>query len=532
MHKNHLYRIYLAAFMILIGMFGMLFRYYSLLDDDTAAQISVRQGNYHLHIPLQSGTIYDRNGKPLTNSENKLYAVVNPNAETVLPLFGKAADSAMLEKNLRRNSPFLCELTEEVPESGNLILLHGKENREGILPAQHLLGYCKEGRGIAGLQASYGDLLAGYAYSADITFTVSGNGSVLSGGEQRTVMNGEAGGGILTTLDYQIQRIADTALQNVKTGAAVIMDIRTGDLLAVSSVPVYNPAHLEAFLNDPDAPFLNRAFSAYSVGSVFKLVTAAAALENGIPENYYYDCKGAYLLYGQRFRCHLLSGHGLLDMKQAMTVSCNPYFISLSELLSANVLHDTASALGFGTAYTLAPDMTADSGYLPQNQELSIPAEKANFSFGQGKLTATPLQIAAMTACIANDGIYSAPRLIIGTTADGNTASHSDNPIQRRVLRHETASALQRMMIAVLRDSKHSNAVPCNIYAAGKTSTAQTGRTDADGKELCHAWMTGFFPAYQPQYAVTVLIENGGSGNDAAAPVFRRIIEEMRRAGY
>jgi cell division protein FtsI/penicillin-binding protein 2 len=67
---------------------------------------------------------------------------------------------------------------------------------------------------------------------------------------------------------------------------------------------------------------------------------------------------------------------------------------------------------------------------------------------------------------------------------------------------------------------------------AGKTSTAQTGRTDADGKELCHAWMTGFFPAYQPQYAVTVLIENGGSGNDAAAPVFRRIIEEMRRAGY
>ena len=344
-------------------------------------------------------------------------------------------------------------------------------------------------------------------------------------------LNGNPGGGIVTALNARVQRIAETALQAAKTqkGAAVVLDVHSGDILACASLPVYNPDELAQALQSEDAPFINRALSAYSVGSVFKLVTAAAALERDLPVSYLYECTGSYTLYGQRFRCHKLSGHGLLDMQQAMTVSCNPYFISLSELLSAEVLHDTAAALGFGHPLTLAPGMQSDSGTLPDVSALSVPAEKANFAFGQGKLTASPMQIAAMTACIANGGIYSEPRLLLGKTSDGKTVSDPEPAVQRRVLSSETAAALQKMMIAVLRDSEHSNAVPCNIYAAGKTSTAQTGRTGADGEELCHAWMTGFFPAYAPKYAVTVLIEDGGSGNDAAAPVFRRIIEETRR---
>ena len=534
MQKNPLNRMFLAAFFMLLCMVGLIFRLYSLHENESASQAGMRQGKYRLHVPLQSGTIYDRNGKALTNSEDVFYAVVCPSPESTLSLFGKVRDPAAFERALHKGIPFLCELTEAVPESEHLILLNGKKNRSGILPAQHILGYCREGEGVSGIEAAYQEILNAYACSADITLSVSGNGTVLSGAAQSTVLNGSAGGGIVTTLDHLIQRIADTALQNASapTGAAVVMDIQTGDLLACASSPVYHPAHLEDSLDDPDAPFLNRAFCAYSVGSVFKLVTAAAALESGLPDNYYYKCEGSYTLYGQRFRCHKLNGHGLLDMKQAMTESCNPYFISLCQLIPASRMHDTAYALGFGRETELAPHMTAAGGYLPDSSDLNVPAEKANFAFGQGKLTATPLQIAAMTACIANDGIFNQPRLILGETTNGFTVTCSADESSQRVLRHETADALQRMMIAVLRDSDESKAVPCNIYAAGKTSTAQTGRTDADGKEYCHAWMTGFFPAYHPQYAVTVLIENGGSGNDAAAPVFRRIIEEMRRAGY
>ena len=531
MQKNPMLRIYLAALIVLFGMAGLVLRFYRILDDDSAAKASVRQGRYHLHIPLQTGTIYDRAFKPLNNTEEAVYAVINPTAETVLSVSDKLRYPERLQQDLRSVSPFVCELTEEVPENQNLILLHGRTDRAGVRTAQHLLGYRQNGAAVAGLEAACEAWLSACDSSADVVFSVSGRGAVLSGGEQKLELNGNPGGGIVTALNARVQRIAETALQAAKTqkGAAVVLDVHSGDILACASLPVYNPDELAQALHSEDAPFINRALSAYSVGSVFKLVTAAAALERDLPVSYLYECKGSYTLYGQRFRCHKLSGHGLLDMQQAMTVSCNPYFISLSELLSAEVLHDTAAALGFGQPLTLAPGMQSDSGTLPDVSALSVPAEKANFAFGQGKLTASPMQIAAMTACIANGGIYSEPRLLLGKTSDGKTVSDPEPAVQRRVLSSETAAALQKMMIAVLRDSEHSNAVPCNIYAAGKTSTAQTGRTGADGEELCHAWMTGFFPAYAPKYAVTVLIEDGGSGNDAAAPVFRRIIEETRR---
>ena len=222
-----------------------------------------------------------------------------------------------------------------------------------------------------------------------------------------------------------------------------------------------------------------------------------------------------------------LNGHGLLNMQKALVKSCNPYFISLSRLLSPDMLHDTAEALGFGKETVLAPDLAGASGYLPSTDELHVEAEKANFSFGQGKLLATPLQIAAMTACIANDGIYTEPRLVCGLTEDGRKLLPAQAPEQRRAMQADTAKKLRRMMAAVLADKQTANARPTGIRAAGKTSTAQTGQFDADGKELCHAWMTGFFPVAKPKYAVTVFVENGGSGNGTAAPVFREIIEQI-----
>ncbi|MBR3417891.1 MAG: penicillin-binding protein 2, partial [Oscillospiraceae bacterium] len=296
---------------------------------------------------------------------------------------------------------------------------------------------------------------------------------------------------------------------------------------ACASTPVYDPDHLADALNQPDAPFLNRALSAYSVGSVFKLVTAANALEQGFTPKYLYDCTGDISFYGQRFRCHDLNGHGLLDMQGALIQSCNPYFISLSRLMSPASMHDTAEKLGFGSAAEIANGLYSAAGYLPSVQDLEIEAERANMSFGQGKLLATPLQIAAMTACIGNDGIYTPPQLIAGLTADGSQLLPQEQPESVRVLSHQTAFELRRMMTAVLEKSKKSKGKPSNVRAAGKTSTAQTGQFAPDGTEYCHAWMTGFFPVYQPQYAVTVFVENGGSGNEKAAPLFREIIEQI-----
>ena len=187
-----------------------------------------------------------------------------------------------------------------------------------------------------------------------------------------------------------------------------------------------------------------------------------------------------------------------------------------------------ATYLGFGRENYLCAGITGSGGVLPTEKELSVPAELANFAFGQGKLTATPLQITQLTCAIANDGEMPILRLIKGLTADGAEIGGEKNPQLSKVMSEETAKELQKMMILAVRENERSKAKSRKISVGAKTSTAQTGKYDEKGEELCHAWITGFFPARQPKYAVTVLIEDGGYGNDAAAPVFREIAEKIR----
>lgn len=524
-------RLYLLAALLFLGMAGLALRLIQASQQDDLSAAGVRQGSFHMQIPLSTGTIYDRSMKPLTNTEDVIYAAASPSAAAIAPYFALLCDHDAVSQQIMSGAPFVCELAEDADSTELVRVLHGKRNRSGVLPAQHLIGYRQNGSGVSGLEAAYSDWLSLCDVYADLNFTVSARGEVLAGGQNSVMINRQTGGGLVTTLDKRIQQIADTALTAVQSegAAAVVMDCKTGDILACSSLPVYDLGALGESLHDPHAPFLNRALCAYNVGSVFKLVTAAAALESGITPGYCFECTGQTEIYGQRFRCHKLAGHGLLDMEHAMIESCNPYFISLSSLISAEQLHSSAASLGIGKEIPLADGISSAAGYLPSEKELAVAAEKANLCFGQGQLMATPLQICAMTACIANGGIYSDPRLVIGETADGNSIMRHGQSQQHRAISEETAATIRDMMQAVLEDKDHANGKPHGITAGGKTSTAQTGRYAEDGTEYCHAWMTGFFPAEDPQFAVTVFAENGGSGNQTAAPVFRRIIEEICR---
>lgn len=522
-------RLFVIAAALLLCMAGMMVQLMSVIRGDQIAEAGVRQGKYLLHVPLSTGMIYDCNFEPLNNTEDAILAVVNPTPDTLASVFTKLRDREQVTEQLQSISPFVCFLNEDAESSQNLIVLHGKQKDSGSQLAQHLLGYRQNGEAKSGLELSYASWLTSCDASVDVTFTVSALGEVLAGAESSVVRNGRQGGGLVTTIDRRIQQIAEDAMQQMQphAGAIVVMECGTGRIAACASTPVYDPDDLAESLDSDNAPFLNRALSAYSVGSVFKLVTAATALEQGFSAKYMYDCGGSISVYGQYFRCHQWDGHGRMDMQQAMINSCNPYFISLSRLLTPEAMHDTAEALGFGREIVLADGLVSDSGYLQSVSDLQIEAEKANMSFGQGKLLATPLQIAAMTACIADDGIYTQPQLVLGLTQDGETMLTETKSSQRRVLESATAAKLRRMMTAVIERSKQTNGKPSNTRAAGKTSTAQTGQYDQDGTELCHAWMTGFFPVNKPKYAVTVFVENGGSGNGAAAPVFREIIEQI-----
>ena len=217
----------------------------------------------------------------------------------------------------------------------------------------------------------------------------------------------------------------------------------------------------------------------------------------------------------------------MLDMEGAIKCSCNPYFIQLSEYLDSEQLYNTAAKFGFGTQCILADTIVSASGRLTDKEELEIAAEKANFSFGQGVLTVTPLQISMLTCAIANNGDMPIASLIKGITSDGISIKNQSKARYAKTIKPETAELLRSFMLSAVDGSPSSNARSEKVKIAGKTSTAQTGRYDEDGNELCHGWITGFFPYESPQYAVTVLAEDGGTGNLIAAPVLRKIAEEI-----
>lgn len=490
-------------------------------------EAAAQQGSFTLKLPVSYGTIYDRNSVPLVNSSSKPVAVLSGDAESAAEVFPYVKDKAEFTRKLKEGTPFICELDPQTEIPSEILQFDVPVRYEENQTAQHIIGYTDENGGVCGLEKDFDDILRRDNGRTSVTFSVDGAGSSLSGEKPVVRYAPESVQGVVTTLDAGIQHICEKAAEQIDKGAVVVMDVQNGDLLAVVSKPVYSLSDMESALESPDSPFINRAFCAYPVGSVFKLVTASAAIDSGF-ENFEYECSGSIDIESQTFRCHKHDGHGLLSLDTAMICSCNPYFIALGSKLSPLDLFETAAGLGFGEEIKLSDSIYGDSGYLPEVQELMLPAERGNFSFGQGLLTATPLQIARMTSAIANGGILPEVRLVIGETEDGRADVIDCVQNGKRAISEETAAKLRKMMTGVVYGSRGFKGRPGGTSAAAKTSTAQTGRFDENGNEYCHGWITGFFPLHEPKYAVTVLAEDAGYGNDTAAPVFKAIIEAMK----
>lgn len=281
-------------------------------------------------------------------------------------------------------------------------------------------------------------------------------------------------GGVVLTLDREIQQITEDALDRsgFPRAAAVVLEIGSGAIRACVSRPDFDPNDVAAALNSRDAPFVNRAFSAFAVGSVFKPVLAAAAYAHGL-EDFSWTCSGSVTVGGVTFHCPKENGHGTM--------------------------------------------------------RLDSPAALANLSFGQGTLTATPLQICAMTAALAQRGTRIDPYLIAGIRARDGAVTAAPQPATRSVISAEAAAELCRALRRVVTDGSGRRAQSETVAIAGKTATAQTGRLRA-GEEIYNAWFTGFFPADAPRYAVTVLVEDGGEGAVSCAPLVREIAERITAA--
>lgn len=514
----------ISAFFVMFTLLGA--DYYALSVKQTNVRAAEKNAELVINAGESQGTIYDRELRPLVNRKNVYRAVVVPSAADGEKLADYAADREEFLKKYAEGKPFVTDCREDMPESEGVTVFRIPVRYSEDDSACHVIGYLSDGQGADGLEYAYDSLFRGQNGENSVTYIMDGFGHVMIGEGKRVGRSSAEKGGVVTTLDLDIQRICEEFGKDTEKGAIVVADIENGDILGMASFPQYRMDELEKAVSDEDCPLINRALYSYSVGSIFKLVTAAEAIEEGFG-GMMYECSGQINIGGQLFNCHKSDGHGLQDMKAAMTNSCNTYFISLAKCLDVQKYRELAYNMGFGRENWLCAGINGSAGVLPTVEELQIPAELANFSFGQGKLTATPLQITQLACAIANGGEMPVLRLIKGFTVNGDFVADEKEPNHSRVISEETSKELRKMMVSAVRGNKNSNARSKKVSVGAKTSTAQTGRFDKKGEELCNAWITGFFPSRKPKYAVTVLIEDGGYGNDAAAPIFKRVAEEI-----
>lgn len=525
--KNLNKRIFALAFLFVIMFAVIILRYFMISNNTEYADMAMNYGKTEIETENCGGYIYDRNFIPLVN-EKKKNVTVTANVGSLEKLSKTAVDSAEFERLEKLGKPFAFDSIQPVPDNVftttfSVPVRYGKNQL-----AKHLIGYTAEGEGVTGIESAYNQILHENLPKNSVTYNCDGFGKVMIGEGKKVEDNSGQRYGVVTTLDYNFQKICEKAGKEIEKGAIVVSDVKNGDILALASFPDYDIENISASLNDERSPLINRCLYPYSIGSVFKLVTACEAAKEGFSD-FTYECTGSIDVCGKTFHCHNHSGHGEQNMIEAMTNSCNTYFIALSQKLNIENLRDTAFTLGFGREIHLFAGASASAGILPTVKELSVPAELANFSFGQGKLSATPLHINQLTCAIANEGKMPVLRVIRGLTEDGKTVGNEKNPQHAYTMDKQVAKWLKTLMSAAINNSATSKAKPYNIMAGGKTSTAQTGRFDENGVELCNAWITGFFPINKPRYAVTVLVEDGGYGNDASAPIFREIIEKIEK---
>jgi peptidoglycan glycosyltransferase len=347
---------------------------------------------------------------------------------------------------------------------------------------------------------------------------------------------------VLLTLDAHLQRVAAEAL-GARSGAVVALDPTRGQILVLCSQPAFDPnrmavpGYFESLKEDDRNPFLNRALQGlYPPGSVFKLIVAAAALENGITPQDTYACPAAGYLppggdkpildyeaaraarQGRRWK-----GHGSLTLTAALRRSANTYFAQLGVYLGSEVMAWYAEQFGFGQTLALVEGrgrpsaLAARLGFVNAPRPLP-PREAARLAIGQGPVVATPLGMALVTAAIAHEGVIMRPRLLL------------DDPpeVWRQPLPPQTARRIGAMMAGVVAapDGTGHQARVAGLSVAGKTGSAENPQGPA------HAWFVAFAPVESPKLVVTVVVAHGGSGGSVAAPIARRILEEARKAGY
>jgi penicillin-binding protein 2 len=416
--------------------------------------------------------------------------------------------------------------------------------------------------GKTGVERAYEDDLLGTGGYREVLVNAEGRPVKLAGGPDQQLRTREplAGKDLRMTIDIELQRVAEEAFAG-RRGGVVAIDPANGDVLVFASLPSFDPngfargisrSEYLALTGNPDQPLFNRVLrGTYPPGSTIKPMMALAGLEYDVikPDDQAY-CGGSYSLPGSRhrFRDFKREGHGSMNMRNAVMQSCDVYFYRLANTLGIQRIHDSMARMGFGqpTGIDIAGER---GGIMPSPawkkgafsaaaQQVWFPGETVIVGIGQGYWTATLLQLAKATALLATRGRHYRPRLV-RALVDPDSKWVDEKPAVElppiELNQAENWEIIVDAMVAVTTGGTAARAARGAAYSiAGKTGTAQVfsiGQTEKyNEKDVAerlrdHALFVAFAPADSPKLAVAVLVENGGFGASAAAPIARAIFD-------
>src|SRR3989338_2840033 len=541
-------------------------------------------------VPLKAyrGKIFDRNGKEIINNRPSFDLSIIPEyvkeMDNVLSLISSrikidkdrikrdimnssaSFQSIMIKKDISwEEVAFIEEHGLDLP--GVLMEIEPLRNYLYGEIGSHIFGYLGEitKTQMEGLKVSdyrIGDFIGQYGVEKRYeTFLKGKRGSkyveVDAAGKEIKVLkqiNPDFGYALYLTIDVELQREAERLFEG-KNGAVVAIDPRDGSILAVVSKPSFNPnmfaggvsnTYWSNIITDEHKPLQNRAIQGqYPPGSVFKIITAAAGLEEGvITPATTSECNGYFKLGKKNYRCWRKGGHGRMDLRNAIIQSCDVYFYTVCFRLGIDRL--SRYAFGFGLGSPTGIDLEGEkAGLIPTEEwkesvrgEPWILGETVSASIGQGFNLVTPIQMANMFAAVANGGTLYKPKIMWKVeTADGNLIEEGNFKVKAHLsASQKTIETIRDALHGVVSDPRGTGMASNikGIEVAGKTGTAQVikmAETEDKGDEEIpyefrdHAWFAAFAPYEKPVISVAVLVEHGGHGGSAAAPITGKLIK-------
>jgi penicillin-binding protein 2 len=427
--------------------------------------------------------------------------------------------------------------------AGQVVGYTGRTSRESTRTLQNNDPLWPESEGREGIEQTFDDQLRGKPGQLNLTFDKDGNKT-----GERIAVQPQPGYNVVTTLDADMQRLAEKILQKrAKRGALVVLDPNSGEVLALASWPTINPndfvptiseEKFKKIASDPNIPMLPRAYrSAYPAGSTFKVFVGIAGFEtHTIEPKEEFDCPSSLEIGNIVFRNWKKTDSGDLDFRQALAQSCNTWFYQAGQKIGSRALVNWAKRFGLGAKTGILLNGEAD-GRIPTDEYMEqtyhrhiLGGDLANLSIGQGDILISPLQMAQAMGALANGGTLYQARIVRQVQTLNNEVAYAYSPRAKDIfkLSSVTTEELRKGMMEVVSNGTGGAAELKNVKVAGKTGTAQWGPKK---KERTAAWFAGFAPADAPKYAFAALYEGApgefAHGGTVAAPIVGDLLREL-----